>query len=137
MSAPYISIALHNKMPCRIVPLRLLDFRCLRVLHKDMHRLGEIDFSSFHSIASRRISGHSNTLQYGKSSLQNLGIVLLLLFFYIRYKHLNWYGRVRRMNEERLPQQIFGMVSTWKKKKSKSSKFLDAGSNNRNEREGD
>ena len=43
----------------------------------------------------------------------------------------------RIMNEERLPQKI-GTVSTWmkKKKKRKTSKFVDAGSNNRNENEG-
>ena len=29
---------------------------------------------------------------------------------YIKYKHLNWYGRVRRINEERLPQNILNCV---------------------------
>ena len=54
---------------------------------------------------------------------------------YITYEQLNWYGHVRRMNEEGLPQNIFGMASTWKKKR-KTSKFVDAGSNNWNETEG-
>ena len=36
---------------------------------------------------------------------------------YIRYNQLNWYGHVRRVDEERLPLNILGMVSAWKKKK--------------------
>ena len=52
---------------------------------------------------------------------------LLLLFLY---------GHVRRMDEERkAPSKNFGTVSTWEKKKKKTSKFVDAGSYNRNERE--
>ena len=43
---------------------------------------------------------------------------------------------VRRKDEERLPPKNLGMVSTWKKKKRKTSKFVDAGSINWNEREG-
>ena len=27
---------------------------------------------------------------------------------YIRYKQLNWYGHVQRMNEEKLPRKILG-----------------------------
>ena len=50
---------------------------------------------------------------------------------YIRYKYLNWYGHVQRMDEEN-----FGMVPIWKTKKGKTSKFVDAGGYNRNEREG-
>ena len=38
------------------------------------------------------------------------------------------------MNAERLPQKKFGIVSAWNKKKGKTSKFVDAGSNNWNER---
>ena len=34
------------------------------------------------------------------------------------------------------PQKNFGMVSTWKTKKGKTAKFVDAGGYNRNEREG-
>ena len=51
---------------------------------------------------------------------------------YVRYKQFNWYGHVQRMNEERLPQKKFGMVSTWKKEERKTSKFVDAESNNWN-----
>jgi len=47
---------------------------------------------------------------------------------------LNWYGHLQGMNEERLPQKI--LVSTREKKNTKTSKFVDAGSNNRNERDG-
>ena len=27
------------------------------------------------------------------------------MFDYVRYKQLNWYGHLRRMNEEKLPQK--------------------------------
>jgi hypothetical protein len=54
---------------------------------------------------------------------------------YVRYKQLKRYDHVRRMNEERLTNN-FGMVSTWKKEKMKASNFMDAGSNNWNEKEG-
>ena len=54
---------------------------------------------------------------------------------YIRYKHLNWYGHVQRMNEERLLKKI-GMESPWKKKKRKTCKFMDTGTNDWIEREG-
>ena len=50
---------------------------------------------------------------------------------YLKYKQLNWYGHVLKLEEERLPRKILG----WKKKKRKISKFVGAGSNNRNERE--
>ena len=50
----------------------------------------------------------------------------------LRFKELNWYSQVRRTNEERLPQKM--LVFTWKKKKRKTSKFVDAGSNNWSER---
>ena len=36
---------------------------------------------------------------------------------------------------ERLPGKKIWKLSFWKKKKSKTSKFVDAGSDNRNERE--
>ena len=49
------------------------------------------------------------------------------IFDYIRYKQFNWYGHVQRMCEE---------ILEWEKKKRKTSKFVDAGSYNRNEREG-
>ena len=40
-------------------------------------------------------------------------------------------------NRRKAKSKGFEMVSTWKKnKKRKTSKFVDAGSNNRNEREG-
>jgi hypothetical protein len=55
---------------------------------------------------------------------------------YIRYKQVKWYGNLRRTNEERLLQKIFGVMSTWKKKERKILKFMDTGSNNWNEREG-
>ena len=56
----------------------------------------------------------------------------------IRYKQMNWYGHVRRMNKERPPQKNVGVVFTWKKKKKKgqTSKFVDVGSNTSNGREG-
>ena len=53
-----------------------------------------------------------------------------LVLEYIRYEQLNWYGHVRRMNEKRIPKK------NWKKEKRKILKFEEAGSNNRNEREG-
>ena len=34
------------------------------------------------------------------------------------------------------PEKNFGMVPTWKTKKGKTSKFVDSGGYNRNEREG-
>ena len=37
---------------------------------------------------------------------------------------------------KKVTSKNFGMVSTWEKKKRKTSKFLDVGSNNRNEKEG-
>ena len=55
---------------------------------------------------------------------------------YIKYKQLNWYGHMQKMNEERQHPKTFGMVFTWKKKERKTSKFVDAESNNGNEREG-
>ena len=58
------------------------------------------------------------------------------VFDYIRYKQLNWYGHVQRMEQERLPRRIFRMVLTWKTKKEKTSEFLDAGGYNRNQRTG-
>ena len=51
---------------------------------------------------------------------------------YIRYKQYNWYGHMQRMDQERLPR----MVPTWNMEKWKTSKFLDAGGYNRNERAG-
>ena len=53
-----------------------------------------------------------------------------------KLKPLNWYVHVQRMDKERLPRKIFRVVSTWKTKKGKSSKFVDAGRYNRNERGG-
>jgi hypothetical protein len=56
---------------------------------------------------------------------------------YIRYsyKQLNWYDHVQRMIEEKHLKK--GLVSIWqKKKKGKTSKLVDAGSNNWNEGEG-
>ena len=41
---------------------------------------------------------------------------------YVRYKQLNWYRHVRRMDEE---------------EERNTSKFVDAGSNNWNQKEGD
>ena len=46
----------------------------------------------------------------------------------IGYKQVNWYGHVRRTNEERLFQTI-GMVSAWKKD-GRTLKLVDAGKNN-------
>ena len=42
---------------------------------------------------------------------------------------MNWYDHAQRMKKT-LPRNKFGMVSTWKKMKGKTSKFLDAESNN-------
>ena len=39
------------------------------------------------------------------------------------------------MDQERLPRRILEFVPTWKTKKGKTSKFVDAGGYNRNERE--
>ena len=50
---------------------------------------------------------------------------------------MNWYGHVQRINKKKkATSNNFGMVSNWKKKRRKTSKFLDAGGYNRNEREG-
>ena len=55
------------------------------------------------------------------------------------YKQLTWYGYLQRMNFSKAISNNFGIVSTWKKKKNskknqnkkgKTSKFVDAGSNN-------
>ena len=43
---------------------------------------------------------------------------------------MNWYGR-------KAPSENFGMVSIWKMKKRKTSKFADSGGYNRNERKSD
>ena len=48
-----------------------------------------------------------NNVIRGKMNIKNL------VLGYIRYKKLNWYGHVQRMNEDRLPRN---MVFTWKKK---------------------
>ena len=58
------------------------------------------------------------------------------VFDYRRYKQLNWYGQVQRMDQGRLPRRI-RKVSTWKTKKGKTSQFLDAGGYNRDERGGE
>ena len=50
---------------------------------------------------------------------------------YVRYKQLNWYGPVQRVDEES-PSENVGMVPTWKTKKRKTLKFVDAGDYNRN-----
>ena len=55
---------------------------------------------------------------------------------YIRYKQLNWYGHVQKMDEEMLPLKNFGTMSNWKRKKRKTMKFVDEESYSRNEREG-
>jgi hypothetical protein len=55
---------------------------------------------------------------------------------YIRYKQLKLYGLVQGMDKYRLPRRIIGMVPTWKRKKGKTYKFLDAGGYKRNERAG-
>ena len=39
------------------------------------------------------------------------------------------------MGPRKAPSKNFGMLSTWKTKKGKTSKFMDAGGYNRNERE--
>ena len=53
---------------------------------------------------------------------------------YIRYKQLNCYDHVRRMYEERLPQNILKCFPSGKKKKKKkkgkTSKFANAENNN-------
>ena len=56
---------------------------------------------------------------------------------YIRYKQLDWYGHVQRVDEEMLPRKILEWCPTWKKKKKKRniSRFVEAGSDNRNETE--
>ena len=42
---------------------------------------------------------------------------------YIRFKQLNTYGHMQRMDQERLLRRIFRMVPTRKMKKGKTSKF--------------
>ena len=54
------------------------------------------------------------------------------ILYFIKYKYLNKYGYVQRVTTSK----IFGMVSTWKKKKKQSSKYVDEESYNRNERGG-
>ena len=54
---------------------------------------------------------------------------------YIRYKQLNWYDHMRRMNEEKLRQKNLEWYPP-RRKKRKASKFVDIGSNNWNETEG-
>ena len=54
---------------------------------------------------------------------------------YIRYRQLNWYGHVQRKNEERLPRKMLEWCPLGRRKEI-LSKFVDAGSYNRNEREG-
>ena len=41
------------------------------------------------------------------------------------------------MGEERLSRKKFAMVFTWKKKKRQISTFMDTGSYNRNEKDGE
>jgi len=41
------------------------------------------------------------------------------------YIRLNWYANVRRMKEYRLPKKS-EMMLFWKKKKGKTSKFVDS-----------
>ena len=55
-------------------------------------------------------------------------ILKMYVLCYIRYIQMNWHSHVGKMIELKLSQNIFGMVSTWKKNKRKSSKFEDAGS---------
>ena len=43
---------------------------------------------------------------------------------------------MQKINEKRLYKKNLGMVSTWKKKKGKTSKFVDGESNNWNKRYG-
>ena len=53
---------------------------------------------------------------------------------------MNWHGHVLRMNEERLPQKIVEYCyledEEEEEEKRKTSKFMDLGSNNWNERAG-
>ena len=77
--------------------------------------------------AFKKTSGRNNVIR--KKSIKNS------VLDYIIYKQLNWYGHFRRMNEERLPQKFWKGVHL-EKKKRKNSKFVGAGSNNWNEREG-
>jgi hypothetical protein len=59
---------------------------------------------------------------------------------YIRSKELTWYSDIRRINEERLSQKIWNGVRLEEEEEveeeGKTSKFVDAESNNWKEREG-
>ena len=54
--------------------------------------------------------------------------------FVIRYKQLNWYGHVQRMDQERLPRRILKWCPPGKRRKA--SKFVDAEDYKINERKG-
>jgi hypothetical protein len=45
-----------------------------------------------------------------KIKLLEKNLILKLILDYIRNKQLNWYGHVRRMNEERLPQKVYNGI---------------------------
>ena len=55
---------------------------------------------------------------------------------YVRYKQLNWYGHVQRMDDERLPRKMLVWCPPRSSKKGKTSKFVDAGGYNRIEGRG-
>ena len=42
-----------------------------------------------------------------------------LVLDYIRYKQLNWYGHLRRINEEWLPQTILGWCPPGRRRKGR------------------
>ena len=84
----------------------------------------EMDFLRRSSRCSRLEKNRNNVIRekYIKNSV--LG--------YIRYKQLNWYSHVQKCVGRKGPSENFGMVPTWKVKKGKTSKFVDAGGCNRN-----
>ena len=54
---------------------------------------------------------------------------------YIQNKQFIWWGRAKN-ERKKSTSKHFGTLSTWKKKKMKTSKFVGAGNNNWNDIEG-
>ena len=93
----------------------------------------EIDFLKRSARCSRLGEKNRNNVIREKMNIKNS------VLDYIRYKQLNWYGHVQRMDQERFRRRILEWCPPGRLRMGRPEKtweFLDAGGYNRNERAG-